>query len=83
MKAIELFYGSGLLGTKFTHYSSDVLTAGETLYTREKKPVHVILCNNDNECTSLSPAPAYKCQVEGLKESGMVYDIEMLEHLNR
>ena len=83
MKAIELYYGAGLLGTNYTHYASDVLTPGEVLFTRDGARVSIIKCVGSNECTSLDPQPAYKCKVVGVEGSCIVYDREMLEHLNR
>ena len=77
MKAIELVYNGD------SYLSSDIIMSEEKLYTRSGKPIKVIWCSSDNECTSLDPMPAYRCRVEGLKESGMVYDEEMLEYLNR
>ena len=82
MKAIEIIYASGVMGTEYSHYSSEVLNSGEVLYTREGNPVQVISCSTENEGSSLDPTPAYKCRVEGLNGSAMLYDREMLEHLN-
>ena len=83
MKAIELTFGAGVMGTNYTHYSDKILTPGEVLFTREGKKVSVISFSDENEMTSLTPMPAYKCRIEGINESAMVYDAEMLEHLNR
>ena len=77
MKAIELVYNGD------SHFSSDIIMSEEKLYTRSGKPVQVVECATENEATTLSPMPAYRCKVIGLKESGMVYDEEMLERLNR
>ena len=83
MKAIELIYASGVMGTEYSHYSSDIIIPGEKLYTRDGEIVKVHYCNTNNESTSIDTMPAYKCKVEGLNGSAMLYDREMLEHLNR
>ena len=83
MKAIELTFGAGVMGTNYTHYSDKILTPGEVLFTREGKKVQVISCREENESTLDDPGPAYKCSIRGLNGSAMVYDLEMFNHLNR